>query len=129
MASIFTKIVQGELPCHKIYEDDNYLSFLDVRPIRTGHSLVIPKKEVDYIFHLEDNELSSLMKVAKKVAIAIEKEIPCKRIGMTVIGIEVPHTHIHLLPIDGVGDIDFSKAKMADSASLELLAKKISSHL
>lgn len=129
MASIFTKIIQGELPCHKLYEDENYLAFLDVRPIRAGHSLVIPKKEVDYIFNLEDDELSGLMSVAKKVALAIEKEIPCKKIGMTVIGIEVPHTHVHLLPIDGVSDIDFSKAKPASPEELSQLAQKIASHL
>jgi histidine triad (HIT) family protein len=129
MASIFTKIIQGELPCHKLYEDENHLAFLDVRPIRAGHSLVIPKREVDYIFNLEDEELASLMSVAKKVASAIEQEIPCKRIGMTVIGIEVPHTHIHLLPIDGVADIDFSLAKPANSETLAELALKISSHL
>lgn len=129
MASIFTKIVQGELPCHKLYEDERYLAFLDVRPIRAGHSLVIPKREVDYIFNLEDAELAGLMSVAKKVAIAIEKEIPCKRIGITVIGIEVPHTHVHLLPIDGVGDIDFSKAKPVAPETLSDLAQKISSHL
>jgi len=129
MATIFTRIVQGELPCHKLYEDEDYLAFLDVRPIRAGHSLVIPKLEIDYIFDMEDAHLAGLMSVAKKVARAIEKEINCSRIGMTVIGLEVPHTHIHLLPIEHIGDIDFSKSKMADPVELAKLAMKISSHL
>ena len=129
MASIFTKIIDGELSCHKIYEDEKHLSFLDIRPIRAGHCLVIPKKEVDYIFDMEDGELAELVCVAKKVAKAVQKAIPCKKIGMTVIGIEVPHTHIHLMPIDAVGDFDFSKAKNGDQDQLKELALKISSHL
>ena len=129
MASIFTKIVKGEIRCHKLYEDEKHLAFLDVRPIKKGHSLVIPKKEVDYIFDLEDDELAELIKVAKKVAKGIEAVIPCKRIGLTVIGLEVPHTHIHLLPIHGISDIDFSKAKNAKSDTLAALAEQISNQI
>ena len=129
MASIFTKIVNGELPCYKVYEDEEHLAFLDVRPIKHGHCLVIPKKEVDYIFDLEDEELSRLMLVAKKVAKAISKEIECNRVGMTVIGIEVPHTHVHLCPIDEVGDLSFANAKNGEPEELSALASKISRHL
>lgn len=129
MASIFTKIVNGELPCHKVYEDEEHLAFLDVRPIKHGHCLVIPKKEVDYIFDLEDEELSKLMLVAKKVAKAISQEIECNRVGMTVIGIEVPHTHVHLCPINEVGDLSFSNAKAGEPDELSALAYKISLHL
>lgn len=108
MATIFTKIINGEIPCYKVAEDDNFIAFLDINPIALGHTLVVPKKEIDYIFAMEDNDLKDLIVFAKRVAIAIEKVIPCKRIGMAVIGIEVPHTHIHLSPINGVGDLSFS---------------------
>lgn len=112
MASIFTKIVQGEIPAYKIAEDENYLAFLDVNPLVIGHTLVIPKKEVDYIFDLEDTMLSGLTLFSKKVAKAIEKAIPCKRIGVAVIGLEVPHTHIHLVPLNTMSDINFSRPKL-----------------
>lgn len=108
MATIFTKIINGEIPCYKVAEDDNFIAFLDINPIALGHTLVVPKKEIDYIFAMEDSDLKDLIVFAKRVAIAIEKVIPCKRIGMAVIGIEVPHTHIHLSPINGVGDLSFS---------------------
>ena len=107
MASIFTKIINGEIPCYKIAENDRYFAFLDIRPLRKGHTLVIPKREVDYIFDLEDGELSGLMAFAKKIAKAIEKVVPCERIGVSVIGLEVPHAHVHLVPIRSVSDLNF----------------------
>lgn len=112
MASIFTKIVNGEIPCYKVAENDKFLAFLDVNPLAKGHTLVIPKQEVDYIFDLEDNLLSELSIFAKQVALKVEKAISCKRIGVAVIGLEVPHTHIHLVPINSVADIDFSQPKL-----------------
>lgn len=112
MASIFTKIIKGEIPCYKIAEDENYFAFLDISPLALGHTLVVPKQEVDYIFNLEDDVLSGLNIFAKKVAKAVEKTIPCKRIGIAVIGIEVPHTHIHLVPINKVGDLNFANPKL-----------------
>jgi histidine triad (HIT) family protein len=115
MPTIFSRIVSGEIPCHKIAEDDKYLAFLDIQPLVSGHVLVIPKVEVDYIFNLEDELLAGLILFAKRIAPAIEKAIPCKRIGVTVIGLEVPHTHIHLIPINEVGDMNFSKRKLNPS--------------
>ena len=112
MASIFTRIVNGEIPCYKIAEDNKYLAFLDINPLAKGHTLVIPKREEDYIFNLEDVELAGLVVFAKKVARAVEKVVPCSRIGVAVLGLEVPHTHIHLVPIKGIYDIDFSKPKL-----------------
>ncbi len=112
MASIFTKIVNGEIPCYKILEDDYYLAFLDINPLAKGHTLVVPKKEVDYLFDLEDDLFAGLHIFAKKVAKAIDKVIDCKRIGVAVLGLEVPHAHIHLIPINGLYDIDFSKPKL-----------------
>ena len=98
MASIFTKIVNGEIPCYKIAEDDNYLAFLDISPVSKGHTLVIPKKEVDYIFDIEDDLLAGLHVFAKKVARAIDKSVECERVGVAVVGLEVPHAHVHLIP-------------------------------
>lgn len=115
MPTIFSRIISGEIPCHKIAEDDKYLAFLDIQPLVAGHVLVIPKVEVDYIFNLEDELLAGLMLFAKRIAPAIERAIPCKRIGVTVIGLEVPHTHIHLIPINDVGDMNFSKRKLNPS--------------
>lgn len=112
MASIFTKIVKGEIPCHKLAEDENYLAFLDINPLAKGHALVIPKKETDYIFDVADDELAGLMVFAKKVAKAIEKVVPCKRMGITVIGLEVPHAHVHLIPINSLYDMDFKQPKL-----------------
>jgi len=112
MASIFTKIVTGEIPCYKIAEDDKYLAFLDINPLHEGHTLVIPKREEDYLFDLNDEELAGLMLFAKKVAKAIERVVPCERIGVAVVGLEVPHAHVHLIPIDGIYDIDFSRPKI-----------------
>ncbi len=112
MATIFTKIVKGEIPCFKIAEDENYLAFLDINPLARGHTLVIPKKETDYIFDVDDQLLAGMMVFAKKVARAIEKAVPCKRIGIAVLGLEVPHAHIHLIPINKLGDINFANPKL-----------------
>lgn len=110
--SIFTKIIKGEIPCYKIAEDDRFIAFLDVFPIKKGHTLVVPKAQIDYLFDLDDSLLSDLMVFAKKVAQKMERAIPCERIGVAVIGLEVPHAHIHLVPLDTVGDIDFSQPKI-----------------
>lgn len=109
MATIFSRIIKGEIPCYKIAEDDKFFAFMDINPVSKGHTLVVPKKEVDYIFSLGDEELGEMMVFAKKVATAIEKAMPCKRIGVAVIGLEVPHAHIHLIPIVEEGDMDFKK--------------------
>lgn len=112
MATIFSKIINGDIPSYKIYEDDNYYAFLDINPLSEGHTLVIPKKEIDYMFDLEDELLTGMMLVSKKIAKAIEKAIVCKRIGVAVLGLEVPHAHIHLVPLKSEGDLDFSKPKL-----------------
>ena len=112
MATIFSKIVAGEIPCHKVAEDDNFFAFLDINPLVHGHTLVIPKKEVDYIFDLNDNELGAMILFAKRVARAIEQAIECKRVGLSVIGLEVPHAHIHLIPIQSENDVDFHREKL-----------------
>lgn len=126
MASIFTKIVNGEIPCYKIAETENCLAFLDVMPLVEGHVLVIPKKEIDYIFDLDDALLSELNLFAKKVSHAIKKTINCKRIGVAVIGLEVSHAHIHLVPINTVGDINFAKPKINITIEkLQEIAEKI----
>ncbi len=112
MAGIFSKIVQGEIPSYKIAENENYFAFLDINPIAKGHTLVIPKKEIDYIYDLDDELLAGLHVFAKKVAKGMEKVIPCQRIGIAVLGLEVPHAHVHLVPINTVFDIDFKKPKL-----------------
>ena len=109
MATIFSRIVKGEIPCYKIAENDQFFAFMDINPVAKGHTLVIPKHEDDYIFNLDDEELAAMMVFAKKVAKGIEKAVPCKRIGVAVIGLEVPHAHIHLIPITQEGDMDFKK--------------------
>ena len=126
MSTIFSKIVNGEIPAYKIAEDENYLAFLDVFPLKPGHALVIPKLENDYIFDLDDTQLSGLMVFAKKVAKGIRKVIPCKRIGVAVIGLEVPQTHIHLIPMEHVGDMNFAnpKTKIAPE-EMQIIAEKI----
>ncbi|MGM0565637.1 MAG: HIT family protein [Bacteroidota bacterium] len=111
MSSIFSKIVSGEIPSYKIAEDDKFLAFLDINPLAKGHTLVIPKKEVDYLFDIEDDLLGEMMVFSKKVARAIDAVIPCERVGMTVIGLEVPHAHIHLIPINSIYDMDFKQPK------------------
>jgi histidine triad (HIT) family protein len=111
MSSIFTKIIAGEIPCHKIAENDEFFAFLDINPKTDGHTLVIPKQEIDYIFDIEDEALGRMMQFAKMIARAIEKAIPCKRIGVAVIGLEVPHAHIHLIPIRQESDLFAGKSK------------------
>lgn len=112
MPTIFTKIIRGEIPCYRIAEDDRYFAFLDINPLRAGHTLVITKSETDYIFDLSDDELSGLILFSGKIAKAIKNVIPCARIGVAVIGLEVPHVHIHLVPMDSMEDINFKKPKL-----------------
>jgi histidine triad (HIT) family protein len=130
MESIFTRIVRGEIPCYKIAETADFLAFLDVNPQVKGHTLCIPKQEIDYIFNLEDEMLSDLMVFSKKVAKALEQTVPCTRIGVAVIGLEVPHTHIHLMPISHVSDLGFGKTPVPMSADeLHALAAEIASRI
>lgn len=126
MSSIFSKIISGEIPCYKVAENDRFLAFLDIMPLKKGHVLVIPKKEVDYLFDLDDELLGDLMCFAKPIAHGIKRAFPCKRVGVTVIGLEVPHAHIHLIPIDNLSDMNFSNPKMKLSdAELESIAQSI----
>lgn len=128
MASIFTRIVQGEIPCYKVAESDDFLAFLDIMPLRMGHVLVIPKKEIDFIFDIEDDLLGRMMVFAKEVAQQIKVVVPCKRIGVAVIGLEVPHAHIHLIPIDSMNDMNFANEKLKPTpGELEETAKLIRS--
>ncbi|MDE6190924.1 MAG: HIT family protein [Muribaculum sp.] len=130
MATIFSKIVAGEIPSYKIAEDDKHYAFLDINPIAPGHTLVIPKKEVSYLFDLSDEEYTALQLFAKKVALAMKKALPCERIGVTVIGLEVPHAHIHLVPITTEGDMNFSKPKMTlDPAEMAEIKEKITKYI
>jgi histidine triad (HIT) family protein len=112
MPSIFTRIINGEIPCYKIAEDENYFAFLDISPLAKGHTLVVPKKEIDYLFDIDDATLGGMMVFAKKVALAIDKAVPCTRVGVAVIGLEVPHAHIHLIPLNSMHDINFSNPKL-----------------
>jgi histidine triad (HIT) family protein len=112
MASIFTKIVKGDIPSYKVAEDDRFYAFLDINPLAKGHTLVIPKKEVDNLFDLDDKTYGDLLLFAKKIARALDQVMPCARVGVAVVGLEVPHAHIHLVPINGIYDIDFSKPKL-----------------
>lgn len=126
MASIFTKIINREIPAHIIEEDENFIAFLDVMPLVAGHTLVVPKKEVDYIFDLDDTTLAALNIFSKKIAKAVRASVPCKRIGIAVIGLEVPHAHVHLVPMNTVGDINFTKPKLKpEQSELVSLAQKI----
>lgn len=126
MPSIFSRIIAGEIPSYKVAEDDKHYAFLDINPVAPGHTLVVPKREVSYIFDLTDEELAQLNIFAKKVAKALEKAVPCKRIGITVIGLEVPHAHIHLIPINRESDMSFSKARPdADPAEMKRIADAI----
>ena len=129
MSSIFTRIIQGEIPCHKLFEDEECISFLDVCPINPGHALVIPKQETDYIFDLPDDSLQHLVVVAKRVGLAIGRSVSCERVGIIVAGLEVPHAHIHLVPIQDVGDINFANAKPAEEAELADVADRILAQL
>lgn len=126
MSTIFTKIINGEIPCYKIAENENFLAFLDISPLAKGHTLVIPKKEIDYIFDIDSLIYQELWSFAQTTAKMIEKAIPCKRIGVAVIGLEVPHAHIHLVPINNVGDINFSKEKLSLSVDeMKVICDKI----
>jgi len=129
MSSIFTKIVAGEIPCYKIAENDKFLAFLDIQPLVIGHVLVIPKVEIDYIFDLEDDLLSEMMIFSKYVSHKIKKSIDCKRVGVTVIGLEVPHAHIHLIPINSIADMNFNSPKLKlSSDELNDIAELIKSN-
>jgi len=112
MATIFTKIINGEIPCYKIAESDRYFAFLDINPLKAGHTLVTPKKEIDYLFDLDDECLAGMIVFAKKVAVAIKEAYPCNRVGVAVLGLEVPHAHIHLVPMDSMDDINFKNLKL-----------------
>ena len=130
MASIFTRIVNREIPAHIVAEDEHHLAFLDINPLVMGHTLVIPKKEVDYIYDLSDEELTALHLFAKKVAKAIEATVDCNRIGIAVIGLEVPHTHIHLIPINSMDDMNFSRPKLQPTQEeLAAMASAIANHI
>lgn len=129
MPSIFSRIVSGEIPCHKIAENNDFLAFLDVMPLVPGHVLVIPKKEVDYIFDIDAEEYQALWAFAAHVAKGLKKAVPCRRIGVAVIGLEVPHAHIHLVPMNEVGDINFTRQKMKPTQEeLAVMAEKIRTH-
>jgi histidine triad (HIT) family protein len=112
MATIFSKIIKGEIPCYKIAEDEKYFAFLDINPLKAGHTLVVPKQEIDYIFDLDDDQLAGLIVFSKKVGIAIRNAIPCNRIGIAILGLEVPHAHIHLVPMDSMEDVNFRNPKL-----------------
>lgn len=130
MASIFTKIVKGEIPCYRIAEDENYLAFLDINPLKRGHTLVVPKKEIDYLFDLDDRLLSGMTVFSKKVATAIKDAVECRRIGVVVLGFDVPHAHIHLIPMDTMDDINFRNPKLKLSQEeFKEIASKISSRV
>ena len=129
MSSIFNKIVNGEIPCYKITEDDNFLAFLDVNPNALGHTLCVPKQEIDKLFDLDDALYIGLMQFSKKVAIALEKTVLCKRIGMSVIGLEVPHAHVHLIPLNEMEDIRFKKKVTLSKEDFASLALKIQGNL
>ena len=129
MSSIFTKIINGEIPCYKIAEDDNFFAFLDINPNAKGHTLCVPKKEIDKLFDLDDDLYLGLMKFSKKIATALEKTVPCNRIGMTVIGIEVPHAHIHLIPINEMREMTFQHKVSLTKEEFEALAENIKANL
>jgi len=126
MATIFTKIVNGDIPCYKIAEDDRFFAFLDINPLAKGHTLVIPKQETDYLFDLEDNLLADMNVFAKKIAVAQKKVISCKRVGVAVLGLEVPHAHIHLIPMNSEADVNFSNPKLKlEESEFKSIAKLI----
>lgn len=130
MPTIFTRIIRGEIPCYKIAEDEKHFAFLDINPLTKGHTLVIPKRELDYIFDLSDEEIAQLNIFAKKVALAVQKAIPCKRIGTCVMGMEVPHVHIHLIPMNQEGDMNFAHPKLhLEADEMEAIAASIRAQL
>lgn len=127
MATLFSRIIKGEIPCYKIAEDERYFAFLDINPLRKGHTLVVPKNEVDYIFDLEDDLLAGMIIFSKKVSKAISESVPCARIGVAVIGLEIPHAHIHLIPMDSMEDLNFRNPKLKlTPEEFKSIAKKIS---
>ncbi len=129
MATLFTKIINGELPAYKVAEDDKFLAFLDINPNAKGHTLCIPKQEVNKIFDLEKETYAELMEFSRKVAIALEKTVSCKRVGMAVIGLEVPHVHVHLIPLNSMGDMSFSKKESLSKEEFEKLARDINANM
>lgn len=129
MSSIFTKIVQGEIPCYKIAEDDKFLAFLDVNPNAKGHTLCIPKQEINKIFDIEDELYIGLMQFSKKIAVALEKAVPCKRVGMAVIGLEVPHAHVHLIPLNEMDEMRFQNKVSLSKEEFEAIVKAIQANL
>ena len=130
MSSLFSKIAQGEIPSYKVAENDKYYAFLDINPLVEGHVLIIPREEIDYLFDMSDETLSGIMVFAKKVAKAIQKTIPCKRVGVAVIGLDVPHAHIHLIPLQGMQDVDFSRPKLKLSQEkFQSIADKIAKNV
>ena len=129
MSSIFTKIINGEIPCYKIAEDENFLAFLDVNPNAKGHTLCIPKQEINKIFEMEDDLYVGLMQFSKKIAVALEKTVPCKRIGMAVVGLEVPHAHVHLIPLNEMDEMRFQNKVSLSKDEFEALAESIKTNL
>jgi len=129
LATLFTQIINGEIPAEKLVEDDRFLAFLDIRPIRPGHTLVVPKAEVDYLFDLDDDTLGGLLPFARQLARPIERATGCTRVGVMVAGLEVPHCHVHLVPMDSVFDLDFAKASEASGEELAAMAGRIRSEL
>jgi histidine triad (HIT) family protein len=130
MATLFTRIVNGEVPCHKVAETRDFLAFLDIKPLQAGHTLVIPKKEVDYLFDLDDEQFIGLQLFSKAVAQAVKKAFPCTKVGQAVVGLEVPHAHIHLVPINQISDLDFSRERLTFSQDeFEAQAQKIANYL
>jgi histidine triad (HIT) family protein len=130
MATIFTKIIKGEIPCYKIAEDENYFAFLDINPLKAGHTLVVLKTETDYIFDLDDKQLSGMIVFSKKIAAAIKSAIPCTRIGVAILGLEVPHAHIHLVPMDSMEDVNFKNPKLKFTPDeFKAIAAKISGQI
>ncbi len=130
MATIFSRIIKGEIPCHKVAEDDWYFAFLDINPLRAGHTLVVPKQETDYVFDLDDDKLKGLIIFSKKVAAAIKSAFPCNRVGVAILGLEVPHTHVHLVPMDSMEDINFKNPKLKFTPEeFREIAAKITSKL
>ena len=129
MSSIFTKIIEGEIPCYKIAEDDNYFAFLDINPNSKGHTLCVPKKEVDKIFDLDEDDFMGLMAFSRKIAMAIEAAVPCNRVGMTVIGLEVPHVHVHLIPLHSMANATFQHKESLTQEEFETIASAIRSKI
>lgn len=129
MASLFTKIIEGEVPCYKVAEDENFIAFLDINPNSKGHTLCVPKQEIDKIFDMGEHVYLQLMQFSRKVAIALEKTVPCKRVGMAVVGLEVPHVHVHLIPLNDMDDMRFTRKIKMTSEEFQDLANAISENL